>query len=137
MLSAMGQHGEGGVSRRKDGRLQVAVTMLDGHRVFRYVPKDRDKARQRRRAELLRRELVAYRERELEPWTQTLGDYLRSWIAGLPDVDERELGAATHVRGWLQAGNVHIIGCPNMKFTKLKAYIRNNSIAKTEPATEV
>lgn len=85
MLSPVGVHGEGGVSRRKDGRLQVAVTMLDGRRVFRYVPKDRDKARQRRRAELLRRELVAYRERELEPWTQTLGDYLRSWIAGLPD----------------------------------------------------
>lgn len=79
------EHGQGGVTRRADGRLQVAVTMLDGRRVFRYVPKDADKARQRRRAERLRRELVAMRERELEPWTQTLGDYLRSWIAGLPD----------------------------------------------------
>jgi integrase len=81
----VGQHGEGGITRRADGRLQVAVTMLDGRRVFRYVPKDRDRARQRRRAEILRRELVAAREFELEPWTQTLGDFLRSWIAGLPD----------------------------------------------------
>jgi integrase len=85
MLSEVGEHGQGSITRRADGRLQVAVTMLDGRRVFRYVPKDRDRARQRRRAEILRRELVAAREFELEPWTQTLGDFLRSWIAGLPD----------------------------------------------------
>lgn len=84
-MPEVGEHGAGSIIRRKDGRLQVAVTMLDGRRIFRYVPKDRDKMRQRRRAEVLRRELVAYREHEIEPWTQTLGDFLRSWIAGLPD----------------------------------------------------
>lgn len=85
MLSEMGEHGQGGITRRADGRLQVAVTMLDGRRVFRYVPKDRDRARQRRRAEALRRSMVGLRERDLEPSSQTLADYLREWISGLPD----------------------------------------------------
>lgn len=84
-MCPMGEHGQGSVSKRADGRLMVTITMLDGRRIWRYVPKDRDAKRQRRRAEAVRRELVAARERDLEPSTQTLEDYLRSWIVGLRD----------------------------------------------------
>jgi len=81
----VGEHGQGGITRRTDGRLQVSITMPNGSRVTRYVGKDRDGKRQRRAAEAVLRELIDARERELYPSAQTLGDYLRSWIEGLPD----------------------------------------------------
>ena len=50
-MDPMGLHGEGGIYPRADGRLQVSITMLDGRRIWRYVPKDRDAKRQRKRAD--------------------------------------------------------------------------------------
>lgn len=81
MPSLMGLHGQGTIVSVKgrpaaDPRYRVAVTMSDGHRVWRT-------ARTRRAAERIRRELVEARELELDPTRQTLGGYLRSWIAGL------------------------------------------------------
>ncbi len=84
-IATVGEHGQGTIVRRADGRLQVVVTMLDGRRLFRYVARDADRRRQRRRAEAIRRELVMRRERDLEPATQTLAAYLRSWLEALPD----------------------------------------------------
>lgn len=81
----VGQHGDGGITRRKDGRLQVSITMPDRSRIVRYVGKDRDGRRQRTKADTVLRELREARERELYPSAQTLADYLRSWLAGLPD----------------------------------------------------
>lgn len=94
-MSAVGEHGQGTITPRSDGRLMVAVTMLDGRRIFRYVPKDRDPKRQRRRAEALRRELIEVRDRDLEPERQTLADYLRSWISGLRDAKRAKVGVRT------------------------------------------
>lgn len=84
-IASVGEHGQGTIVRRADGRLQVAVTMLDGRRVFRYVAKLNDRKLQRRLAEKERQKLVEARERDLEPSTQTTGDFLRSWLAGLRD----------------------------------------------------
>lgn len=84
-FGTVGTHGDGGITRRSDGRLQVSITMPDGSRIVRYVGKDKDGRRQRRRAEALLRELRTARERELYPSAQTLGAYLTSWIEGLPD----------------------------------------------------
>lgn len=84
-FAPVGTHGEGGITRRKDGRLQVSITMPDGRRITRYAGRDKDGRRQRRKAEAIRRELVERRERELYPSEQTIAAYLRSWIEGLPD----------------------------------------------------
>ena len=82
-MEMVGEHGRGGITARSDGRLQVAITLLDGRRVFRYIPKDRDPKRQLRRAEAELARLVEAREADLEPTTQTLAAFLRSWISGL------------------------------------------------------
>lgn len=84
-MQPVGAHGQGGITKRADGRLMVSITLYDGRRIVRYVAKDRDAARQRRLGEKLRRELVAMREQDLEPERQTLGDYLNSWIGALRD----------------------------------------------------
>lgn len=90
-MAMVGEHGQGGITRRADGRLQVSITMPNGRRIARYVGKDRDGRRQRRAAEALLRELVDARERELYPSGQTLAAYLRSWIAGLRDARPRTI----------------------------------------------
>lgn len=82
MSPPMGLHGQGTVARvpQPDGttRYKIAVTMADGHRVWR-------RARTPRDAERIRKQLVEMRELELDPTRQTLGDFLRSWIASLRD----------------------------------------------------
>jgi integrase len=88
-IRRVGDHGQGTITRRADGRLQVAVTMIDGQRAYRYVPKMLDRKRQRRLAEKERAKLVEARERELDPSSQMLGDYLRSWIGGLRNATRR------------------------------------------------
>ena len=82
-MAMVGEHGQGSKVLRADGRIQVSVTMPDGRRIYRAVPKDHDKARQRRTAERVRRELVARREADLYPWDQTLAEWLRSWLGSL------------------------------------------------------
>jgi integrase len=74
----MGLHGQGTVAELPDGRFKVAVTMADGRRVWR-------RARTRKAAEKIRRELVDRRELELDPGGQTLAEWLRSWLASLAD----------------------------------------------------
>jgi integrase len=82
-MRSMGDHGQGGITKRTDGRLQVSLTMPSGRRVYRTVPAMIDPKRQRRLAEELRRQLVAAREADLDPAGQTLADYLRSWLTGM------------------------------------------------------
>jgi integrase len=82
-MPTVGEHGRGTNTRAKDGRRIVAVTMPDGTRLWRAIPKDPDGARQKRAAERALHELVARRDAELYPWDQTLAVWLRSWIDGL------------------------------------------------------
>jgi integrase len=84
----MGEHGQGGITKRPDGRLQVSLMMPSGRRGVRYVPASlvrRDPRKAQRLAESLRVELVRLREADLDPSSQTVGDYLRSWLATLPN----------------------------------------------------
>jgi integrase len=85
IFALVGEHGRGGIARRKDGRLQVSITMPNGRRIVRYAGKDRDGRRQRRKAEAILSELIESRERDLYPSEQTLGAFLTSWIEGLPN----------------------------------------------------
>ena len=84
-MGGMGRHGDGGTSRRPDGRIQVAITLPSGKRLYRYVPRMDDKAAQRRLADRALRELREARRLELEPERQTLAVFLRSWLASLRD----------------------------------------------------
>jgi integrase len=84
-MTTMGAHGEGGIARRKDGRLSVRITMPSGRRIERTVPAMKDGRAQRRLAGRLLAELVEARRADLEPASQTLAVYLRSWLAGLRD----------------------------------------------------
>ena len=89
-MATMGRHGDGGITRRPDGRLQAMITLPSGKRLYRYVPRMDDKAAQRRLADRALRELRRARELELEPDRQTLAVFLRSWL--------RSLGEARHAR---------------------------------------
>lgn len=82
-MKAMGRHGDGGVTKRADGRLQVSITLTSGRRIYRTIPRLTDAKRQRELAERTRRELVGMREAELDPAGQTLADYLRSWLLSM------------------------------------------------------
>jgi integrase len=87
-MTTMGEHGQGTITSRKDGRIQVAVTFEDGRVRMRYVPAAavrRDPRAARREAERLRQELLRERDAELEPTRQTVEGWLRSWIASLTD----------------------------------------------------
>ena len=84
-MGGMGSHGDGGTTRRRDGRIQVSITLLSGRRLYRYVPKMDDQVAQRRLAKRVLRELRESRSLELEPERQTLAAYLRSWLAGERD----------------------------------------------------
>lgn len=84
-MATMGRHGDGGVTRRPDGRLQVAITLSTGKRLYRYVPRMDDRAAQRRLADKALRDLRDARRLELEPERQTLEAYLRSWLGSLSD----------------------------------------------------
>lgn len=73
------EKGQGTVVPIKNGtRFRIAVTMADGHRVWRT-------ARTPREAERIRRQLVEARELDLDPTRQTLADYLRSWMKSMRD----------------------------------------------------
>lgn len=83
MVNVGGAHGEGGIAKRSDGRLQVTITMPSGRRVYRTIPRMADARRQRRLAEDALRKLLAAREAELDPAGQTLEDFLRSWLRSM------------------------------------------------------
>lgn len=72
-------YGDGSIVRTADGRLRVTVS-IGGQRVVRMVARRLPPKEQRKRAEAIRRELVAQREAGLEPSSQTLAVYLRSWL---------------------------------------------------------
>jgi len=85
-MARMGAHGQGSITKRRpDGRLQIAVTWPDGRRIYRMIPAMSDARAQARKAEAVRRELIGLREQDLEPSTQTLEAFLRSWLRGLRD----------------------------------------------------
>lgn len=69
-------------------RWRVAVTMADGHRVWRT-------ARTPSAAERRRRDLVEARELDLDPTRQTLAAYLRSWITALRDAHNQRIKPRT------------------------------------------
>lgn len=72
-------YGDGTITPRKDGRLQVAVVVA-GKRRYAMIPAG---PKQKQRAEAKRRELHAQREAGLDPSAQTLGDFLDGWIVSL------------------------------------------------------
>ena len=84
-MGGMGRHGDGGITKRVDGRLQVTITLPSGRRLFRYVPRMDDRAAQRRLAVKALRELRDVRTLELEPERQTVAAYLRSWLEAARD----------------------------------------------------
>lgn len=87
-------YGDGGITKRKDGRLQVAV-VVDGRRLYAMVPKRLTGREARKRAEQLRAELVAKREAGLDPSGQTVEVFLRSWIEGLHDARNQRVRPRT------------------------------------------
>lgn len=84
-MPRMGGHGEGGTTRRKDGRITVRITMPGGKRLTRTIPAMKDGRAQRRLADRQLLELREARAADLEPETQTLEAYLRSWLGSLRD----------------------------------------------------
>jgi hypothetical protein len=114
-MATMGQHGDGTITARRDGRLQVAVTMLDRRREFAYVPKSlvrRDPKAAARMAERLRDELLERRDAELEPGRQTLTAYLRSWLTSLEQAKRRKVRPRTleHYRLIVEAHIIPALG---------------------------
>jgi len=103
-------YGDGTITPRADGRLQVAV-VIDGKRTYRMVSarlvRENPKAAQRR-AEALQRELQDQRDAGLSPSTQTLADYLRSWLASQRDAKRRRLRQRT-LDGYTMIVNDHLI----------------------------
>lgn len=84
-MPRMTSHGDGGITPRKDGRLSVRITMPGGRRLTRTIPAMKDRRAQRRLAERQLLELREARAADLEPETQTLEAYLRSWLGSLRD----------------------------------------------------
>jgi hypothetical protein len=90
-------YGDGTITKRSDGRLQVTVNVA-GKRRFAMVPARlvrTDPKAARRKAEELRRELVDKREAGIEPSSQTLAVFLRSWIDGLRDARRQRVRPRT------------------------------------------
>jgi integrase len=90
-------YGDGTITKRSDGRLQVTVNVA-GKRRFAMVPARlvrTDPNAARRKAEELRRELVDKRDAGIEPSSQTLTVFLRSWIDGLRDAKRQRVRPRT------------------------------------------
>lgn len=84
-MKPMGAHGEGGIGKRRlDGRLPVSI-VINGQRVYRMIPAMADRREQYRLARAAQRELIDLRRADVNPSGQTLAEWLRSWIRGLPD----------------------------------------------------
>lgn len=103
-------YGDGGITKRPDGRLQVAV-VIDGRRTYRMVPARLVKAdpkTARRMAEAYQRDLVGRRETGLSPSTQTLAAYLRSWVESLRDAKRQRIRSRT-LDGYAMIVEQHLI----------------------------
>lgn len=103
-------YGDGGITERADGRLQVAV-MIDGTRTYRFVPARLVRQNRRaaeRMAEALQRELHAQRDAGQSASTQTLAAFLRSWIGSLRDAKRKRIRART-LEGYAMIVETHII----------------------------
>jgi hypothetical protein len=90
-------YGDGTITKRSDGRLQVTVN-VGGKRRFAMVPARlvrTDPKAARRKAEELRRELVDKRDAGIEPSSQTLTVFLRSWVDGLRDAKRQRVRPRT------------------------------------------
>lgn len=83
MAPPMGEHGQGGITKRSDGRLQVSLVMPNGHRAYRMVGRDRDAKRQMRRAKSELQSLIEAREGDLDPSRLTLAAFLHDWLTAL------------------------------------------------------
>lgn len=84
-------YGDGTITRRPDGRLQIVVT-IEGRRTYRMIAArevKRDPRGARRKAEAIRRQLVDQREGAIEPSSQTLEGWLRSWLVDLQKRHEK------------------------------------------------
>jgi integrase len=84
----MGEHGRGTRTQLPNGRWRVAVTMSDGHRIWR-------RAKTEKQADAILRELVEARELDLDPSRQTLAGWLRLWISSLRDAKRQRLAPRT------------------------------------------
>lgn len=103
-------YGDGGITLRKDGRLQIAV-VIDGKRTYRTVSARlvrKDPKAARRKAEELQRRLQDDRDAGLSASTQTLAAFLRSWIASLRDARQKRIRSRT-LEGYEMIVEQHII----------------------------
>lgn len=107
-MAGMGRHGDGGITKRKDGRLQVSITLTSGRRLYRTVPRLTDGKRQMELAQRTRRELVTMREAELDPAGQLLRDYLRSWLDSMASAVNARLRPTT-LAGYRIIAERHLI----------------------------
>lgn len=107
-MADVGRHGDGGVTKRADGRLQVSITLTTGRRIYRTIPRLTDPKRQKELAERARRELVTMREAELDPAGQTLADYLRSWLRSMADARNARIRPNTLI-GYTTIAELHLI----------------------------
>ena len=90
----MGAHGAGGWTILPNGSYRVSLTMPDGRRVWRRAPAAPGKKPDANAKRILR-DLVAMAEADLNPSSQTLTDFLRSWLASIRDAKHQRLGAST------------------------------------------
>lgn len=98
----MGEHGRGWLSEPDaKGRYRIAVTMADGRRVWRRAKNKRDAAR-------VQRELIAAREADLDPSSRTLAEWLRSWLTSLRDAKHQRIRPGT-LRHYTNVVEGHII----------------------------
>lgn len=107
-MQDVGEHGQGGITKRKDGRLQVAITLPSGKRIYRTIPRMSDPRRQRRMAEDARREMVARREADLDPQGQILSDFLLSWLDRMANMPNARLRPNT-LTGYRIIANRHLL----------------------------
>lgn len=88
-MPGMGRHGQGTITKRKTGPpFQVAITLPDGRRLYRYAHTRPDALRELH-------DLQRLRDLDLDPTRQTLADFLRSWIAGLRDAKNKRVRPRT------------------------------------------
>jgi integrase len=90
-------YGDGTIRRTVDGRLEVRCS-IGGRMVYRHVPARMvrlNPKEARRRAESIQRDLQRLRDADVFPSSQTLADYLRSWVGSLRDAKRKRVRART------------------------------------------
>jgi integrase len=87
-------YGDGSITRKADGRLQVVVS-VGGRRRYAMIPARWPEKERMRRAEAKRRELLADRAADLNPSDQTVAAYLASWIDSLASAKQARIRSTT------------------------------------------